>query len=107
VRIEAEAACRTAAAAAGKPVPSYFVETSSAYPRGCYFTSNTAWFNTHAVGAGNSYARLLCAAVTAGAPQRRRRTELPFRRAPARARADAARVLRGTRGRCAQHTAGM
>ena len=111
VRIEAEAACRTAAAAAGKTVPSYlfYFETSSGFPRGCYYTSsNNAYFNTHAVGAGFSGAQLLCAAATAGAPlQRRRRTDAPFRRAPARARADAARVLRGTRGRFVQHTAGM
>jgi hypothetical protein len=66
-RIEAEAACRTAAAAAGK-IPSTstsypFVETESAYPRGCYYdtTDNYAYFNTHAVGAGYSYAQLLCA----------------------------------------------
>jgi hypothetical protein len=72
MRIEAEAACRTAAAAAGK-TPSTstslpFVETDPAYPRGCYYDStNTAFFNTHAVGAGYSN-YLLCAAVTTGAP---------------------------------------
>ncbi len=81
VRIEAEAACRTAAAAAGK-TPSTstsfsFVETDSGSPRGCYFTiNNVAYFNTHAVGAGNSNAQLLCAAATTGAPlKRRRRTD--------------------------------
>ncbi len=70
-RIETEAACRTAAAAAewGKTVGSGFVETDPNYPRGCYFTSNTAYFNTDAVGTGNSDAQLLCAAVsTTGAP---------------------------------------
>jgi hypothetical protein len=69
VRIETEAACRTAAAAAGKTVGSTFVGTWSAYPRGCFYDStNTAFFNTHAVGAGFS-AQLLCAAlVTTGAP---------------------------------------
>jgi hypothetical protein len=70
VRIEDEAACRTAAAAAGKPVPSlYFVQTFSAYPRGCYYvtTTNNAYFNAHAVGAGSSRYQLLCAAVTTGA----------------------------------------
>ncbi len=73
VRIEAEAACRTAAAAAGK-TPSTstsfpFVRTDSTRPRGCFYsTSNYAYFNTHAVGAGYS-ALLLCAAlVTTGAP---------------------------------------
>ncbi len=69
VRIEAEAACRSAAAAAGKPPGSTFVEAYDAYPRGCYYitSSNYAYFNTHAVGAG--YSRLLlCAAVfTTGA----------------------------------------
>jgi hypothetical protein len=78
-RIESEEACRTAAAAAGK-TPSTstsfpFVETRSNYPQGCYyFTSdNWAYFNTHAVGAGDSYTQLLCAALaTAGAPLKRR-----------------------------------
>jgi hypothetical protein len=72
VRIEAEAACRTAAAAAGKTIlESYFVETYPDYPRGCYYSTSTnaAWFNTHAVGAGNSNTQLLCAALaTTGAP---------------------------------------
>jgi hypothetical protein len=70
VRIEAEAACRAAATAAGKTVPSSgFVVTSSTYPRGCYYWTSldTAYFNTHAVGAGNPYYQLLCAAVTTGA----------------------------------------
>ncbi len=39
-RIEAEAACRIAAAAAGKTVPSSFVETDPTYPRGCYLWDN-------------------------------------------------------------------
>ncbi len=70
VRIETEAACRTAAAAAGKTVGSRFVGTDSILPRGCfYFTSNNnAWLNRDAVGAGHSNARPLCAAVTTGAP---------------------------------------
>ncbi len=69
VRIEAEAACRTAVTAAGKTVGSPFVETRSDFPRGCYYTGrNNAYFNTHAVGAGFS-ALLLCAALdTTGAP---------------------------------------
>jgi hypothetical protein len=67
VRIETEAACRTAVAAAGKTFG--FVETVSYIPRGCYhYTgSNYVYFNAHAVGAGNSDAQLLCA-VTTGAP---------------------------------------
>ncbi len=75
VRIEAEAACRTAAAAAGKPAGSPFVETDPTSPRGCYyFTGDSyAYLNTHAVGAGDSYCRLLCAALTTGAPLKRRR----------------------------------
>jgi hypothetical protein len=71
VRIEAEAACRTAVTAAGKTVPSSgFVETISDYPRGCYYYigDNEAYFNTHAVGAGVSGTKLLCATVTTGAP---------------------------------------
>ncbi len=72
VRIEAEAACRAAAAAAGKTAASAFVETDSAYPRGCYYYtgSGAAFFNTHAVGAGRSGSQLLCAAAaaTTGAP---------------------------------------
>jgi hypothetical protein len=71
VRIETEAACRTAVTAAGKDAAHSFVVASSTYPRGCfYFTSvNSAYFNTHAVGAGSSYVQPLCAAlVTTGAP---------------------------------------
>ncbi len=79
VRIETEAACRAAAAAAGKTIlESTFVQTLPYEPRGCYFwtSSNRAYFNTHAVGAGSSGSRLLCATVTAGAPlKRRRRTD--------------------------------
>ncbi len=71
VRIEAEAACRTAATAAGKTPVVSFVETASSFPRGCYYvtSSNAAYFNAHAVGDGNSYTQLLCAAaaVTTGA----------------------------------------
>ncbi len=110
VRIEAEAACRTAATAAGKTVGFsyegyyYFSGSLASDPRGCYYATigDYAYFNTHAVGASNSYYQLLCAAVatTAGAPlKRRRRTDA--RSAPARARADTARVLRGPQGRCA------
>ncbi len=77
VRIETAAACGTAAAAAGKTAGSPFVANDSIFPRGCYHTtsSNAAYFNTHAVGAGLSYAQLLCAALaaTTGAPLRRRR----------------------------------
>jgi hypothetical protein len=68
VRIEAEAACRTAAAAASKTFAA--VVASSTAPRGCYYftTNSNAWFNTHAVGAGNSNTQLLCdAAATTGA----------------------------------------
>ena len=67
VRIETEVACRTAAAAAGMTFGSTSVEAD--YPRGCYYsTSNRAWFNPHAVGAGRSGFQLLCAAVTTGVP---------------------------------------
>ncbi len=74
-RIETEAACRTAAAAAGKTsYPSYFVETDPRSPRGCYYipSNNDAYFNAHAVGAGYSGAQLLCAAANTGAPLKRR-----------------------------------
>ncbi len=80
VRIETEAACRTAATAAGKRVGFYeesdFVETEAAWPRGCYYvtSTNVAFFNTHAIGAESPTAQLLCA--TTGAPlKRRRRTD--------------------------------
>ena len=55
-----------AAGAAGKN----FVreETVADFPRGCYYPSCFAFFNAHAVGAGNDNAQLLCAAVTTGAP---------------------------------------
>jgi hypothetical protein len=71
-RIETEAECRTAAAAAGMTIGSEFVETASAYPRGCYYyynsyhSSNDPYFNADAVGAGNNDAQLLCAALTNG-----------------------------------------
>jgi hypothetical protein len=75
VRIETGAACRTAAAAAGKTVYEGFLDpfvVSYDYlPRGCYFVAsiNHVYFNTHPVGgAGQSNFRLLCAAVTTGAP---------------------------------------
>ncbi len=69
VRIEAEEACRTAAAAASLLVPWAFVVTNYARPRGCYTTTNYAYFNTHAVGAGYALSQLLCAALaTTGAP---------------------------------------
>jgi hypothetical protein len=70
-RIETEAACRTVAAAAGKFEGTTFVWTASSFPRGCYYYTdyNIAYFNTDAVGTGNSGAQLLCAAVsTTGAP---------------------------------------
>jgi hypothetical protein len=70
VRIETEAACRTAAAAAGKTAGSDFLKTNSTHPRGCYFQNKVAYFNTDAVGAGNFFFTLLCAAVTTGAPHR-------------------------------------
>ena len=79
VRIETEAACRTAAAAAGKTPDIPFVETNSYNPRGCYYitSNNYVYLNTHAVGAGeaSSRFRLLCAAVVTGptgAPPSRR-----------------------------------
>jgi hypothetical protein len=70
-RIAAEAACRTAVAAAGKTTGTPFVVSVSAEPRGCnYFTrSNIAYFNADPVGAGNPNAQLLCSAgADAGAP---------------------------------------
>ncbi len=82
VRIEAEAACRTAAAAAGMIVGNAFVETTSARPRGCYYwtDNNYAYLNNDAAGAGFSRRQLLCAIIN-GAPF------APF--APMRARAPA------------------
>ena len=70
VRIETEAACRTAAAAAVKTVGSDFLKTNSTHPRGCYTMNNVAYLNTDAVGAGRFGFELLCAAVTTGAPHR-------------------------------------
>jgi hypothetical protein len=68
VRIETEAACRTAVAAAGKPFST--VGSFAGYPRGCYYdtSDNIAYFNPHAVGAGIFGFQLLCAAITTGAP---------------------------------------
>ncbi len=68
VRIETEAACRTAAAAAGKTPTSFsFMRTDPEFPRGCFYNNNFAYFNAHAVGAVAPDARLLCAAATTGA----------------------------------------
>ncbi len=68
VRIVTEAACRTAAAAAGKVVLPSFLQNDPDFPRGCYYTGNNAFFNTHAVGARCVLTQwLLCAAVTTGA----------------------------------------
>ena len=76
-RIETEAACRTAAAAAGKTFAA--VVTLSSSPRGCfyYISSNNAYFNDQSVGAGDADAQPLCAITTIGAPpavHRRART---------------------------------
>jgi hypothetical protein len=72
-RIETEAACRTAAAAAaGKSVGSPFLETDPRYPRGCYYVivTSSVYFNADAVGAGRPNAGLLCTAlVTTGMPR--------------------------------------
>jgi hypothetical protein len=70
-RIVNEATCREASRWAGNVVPSSgFVETRSDLPRGCYYVpviDYRAYFNTHPVGAGDSYSELLCATVTTGA----------------------------------------
>ncbi len=68
VRIESEAACRTAAAAVGKTF--CCVLARSYLPRGCYYDTygNNAAFNNVAVGAGHAQAKLLCAEGTTSAP---------------------------------------
>jgi hypothetical protein len=71
VRIETEAACRNAVAATGMTFRAMVNESS--LPPGCYYLifMDYAWFNPHAVGAGDSGTRfrLLCAATTtSGAP---------------------------------------
>jgi hypothetical protein len=88
VRIETEAACRTAAAAMGMTAGSSsypFADSYANYPRGCYYVTNV-YLNTHAVGAGKADAKLLCAA---GA--------LLTLHADARARACTPRVCAATR----------
>ncbi len=67
-RIVTAAACRFAAAAAGKTFQ--YVGTLRAYPRGCYYDTfdNVAFLNPDPVGVeGNFYSLLLCAAAAAGA----------------------------------------
>ena len=87
-RIETEEECRTAVTATGKRMQSAFnfVETYSHQPKGCYYVVAVltggndyfpddiyAYFNTDAVGAGQEFAKLLCATVTnTGAPPPRR-----------------------------------
>ncbi len=73
VRIETEAACRTAVTGLGKAPGSSsndFVESLPGYPRGCYYDTRDrfAYFNPHAAGAGILGFQLLCAAATTGAP---------------------------------------
>jgi hypothetical protein len=69
VRIEDEAMCRTAAAAAGMKPWWDFVETDPTSPRGCFYERRNVYLNSHAVGAGHPYWFLLCAALTTtGAP---------------------------------------
>ncbi len=63
VRIEAEAACRTAAAAAGKTFDA--VLTADYFPRGCYYDTNTAWLNADYRGAGFPGYQPLCAGARA------------------------------------------
>jgi len=69
-RIETEAACRTAAAAAAAGKTFWSTNSPSYYPRGCIYSikqPDVAVFNTAAVGAGHSDAQLLCAvSVTTG-----------------------------------------
>jgi hypothetical protein len=79
VRIETDAECRAAAAAMGKTAGSSFVESESAFPRGCYYgsTNNVAYLNPHALGAGSSGYRLLCAATTGAPPAVNRRARAP------------------------------
>jgi hypothetical protein len=62
VRIETEAACRTAAAATGKTFTS--VVDWSTLMRGCFYWNgnNQAHYNTHAVGAVHHDAHLICGA---------------------------------------------
>ncbi len=62
-RIETEAACRTAAVAAGKTFNSG-AENLGSYPKGCYYfarVNGAAVFNAHAQGAGKTGTQLLCA----------------------------------------------
>ena len=79
-RIVNEAACREASRWAGNVVPSSgFVETRSDFPRGCYYVhadEDRAYFNTHPVGAGDSYSHLLCATGTTGALPRVHRARM-------------------------------
>ena len=68
LRVQAEGACRTAAAAAGQAYKGS--ETDAGYPRGCYSTtlddgSSGVFFNLATTGAGQSASKLLCAAPTA------------------------------------------
>ncbi len=105
VRIETEAACRTAVTAAGKIFDG--VSTDPEFPRGCqYYTrSDDAFFNVHAVGAGRSISQLLCATVdTTGAPlPRRRRTDARSACTGARACRHRAWTVRHSQAVCIIH----
>ena len=67
LRVQAEGACRAAAAAAGQAYGGS--ETDAGYPRGCYSTvqggSSGVFFNLATTGAGQSASKLLCSAPTA------------------------------------------
>ena len=60
-RLDTEAACASAAAIAGKAFGGSV--TLSGLPGGCYWVTlgSTVYYNTHATGAANVYAQLLCA----------------------------------------------
>ena len=63
LRVQAEGACRAAAAAAGQAYRGS--ETDAGYPRGCYSTtvqggSSGVFFNLATTGAGQSASKLLC-----------------------------------------------
>ena len=58
LRVQAEGACRTAAAAAGQVYKGS--ATDAGYPRGCFSITLQVYFNMATTGAGQSASKLLC-----------------------------------------------
>jgi hypothetical protein len=85
-RIDDFTACKAAAAAAQMPAPQR--ETKEFFPKGCYSTFISVYFNAHATGAATTTTLMLCAVTGVPASPAR-----PADGRPARAPVDAVTLL--------------